>query len=84
VKKTRDEMSMDEQHRFQTYHSTRTIVGLTRGLEKTFDKLGVTNDTTRSMLSSVKEKATALQEHLEPNTNGLFALNRHEAQAYLN
>jgi hypothetical protein len=36
------------------------------------------------MLSSVKEKATALQEHLEPNTNGLFALNRHEAQAYLN
>jgi hypothetical protein len=84
VKKTRDEMNPDEQHRFQTYHSTRTIVGLSRGLEKTFDKLGVTNDEARSMLTTVKESALALKEHLEPNAQGLFALNRLEPQIYLN
>jgi hypothetical protein len=84
VKKTRDEMNPDEQHRFQTYHSTRTIVGLSRGLEKTFDKLGVTNDEARSMLNTVKESALALKEQLEPNAQGLFALNRLEPQIYLN
>lgn len=84
VKKTRDEMNPDEQHRFQTYHSTRTIVGLSRGLEKTFDKLGVTNDEARSMLTTVKESALALKEQLEPNAQGLFVLNRLEPQIYLN
>jgi hypothetical protein len=84
VKKTRDEMNPDEQHRFQTYHSTRTIVGLSRGLEKTFDKLGVTNDEARSMLTTVKESALALKEQLEPNVQGLFALNRLVPQTYLN
>ncbi len=84
VKKTRGEMNSDEQHRFQTYHSTRTIVGLSRGLEKTFDELGVTNDEARSMLTTVKESALALKEQLEPNAQGLFALNRLEPQTYLN
>jgi hypothetical protein len=84
VKKARDEMNPDEQHRFQSYHSTRTIVGLSRGLEKTFDKLGVTNDYARSILITVKESAMALKEQLEPNAKGLFVLNRLESQAYLN
>ncbi|MDQ3235468.1 MAG: hypothetical protein M3Q07_26965, partial [Pseudobdellovibrionaceae bacterium] len=84
VKKTREEMSPDEQHRFQTYHSTRTILGLSRGIEKAFDKLGVTNDVTRSMLTTVKESAFALKAQLEPHADGLFALNRLEPQAYLN
>lgn len=84
VKKARDEMNPDEHHRFQSYHSTRTIVGLSQGLEKTFDKLGVTNDSIRSILTTVKESAMTLKEQLEPSAKGLFVLNRLEPQAYLN
>jgi len=84
LRKSREEMDEQEQARFSSYHAVRIMSGLSRGVEKNFDKIGVTNESARSSLSRLVHAVTVLKDEIEPNTLGLLALNQGNGPEYMN
>lgn len=84
MKKTRGEMSPDESQRFSGFHATRTMLGLSYAAEKSFRKIGVSNESIYEKLARVQNDVTALKDEIEPNALGLASKNIPENHKYLN